>query len=153
MVRVLERLRQEHGAPERIQVDNGPEFISRVVDQWEYQHGVALRFIRPGKSTDNGRIESFNDKFRDESLRQFWFVNLVEARERIEAWRIDYNQVLPHSGLGYQTPEEFAAKMAARIQRGAGLSGTSTPSDSLPRTTLLAACRVQPRTYLRSGKG
>jgi putative transposase len=113
VVRVLERLRLEHGAPERIQVDNGPEFISQVVDQWAYEHGVALHFIRPGKPTDNGRIESFNGKFRDECLRQFWFVNLVEARERIEAWRIDYNQVRPHSSLGYQTPQEFAAKMAA----------------------------------------
>ena len=83
------------------------------MDQWAYEHGVALHFIRPGKPTDNGHIESFNGKFRDECLNQFWFVNLVEARERIEAWRIDYNQVRPHSSLGYQTPEEFAAKMAA----------------------------------------
>ena len=113
VVRVLEQLRQEHGGPERIQVDNGPEFISQVMDQWAQEHGVALHFIRPGKPTDNGRIESFNGKFRDECLNQFWFVNLMEARERIEVWRIDYNQVRPHSSLGYQTPEEFAAKMAA----------------------------------------
>lgn len=114
VVRVLERMQQEHGVPERIQVDNGPEFISQVVDQWAYTHGVELHFIRPGKPTDNGRIESFNGKFRDECLNQFWFVNLLEARERIEAWRIDYNQVRPHSSLGYQTPEEFAAQSPAR---------------------------------------
>jgi putative transposase len=113
VVRVLEQLRQERGAPERIQVDNGPEFISQVVDQWAHEHGVVLHFIRPGKPTDNGRMESFNGKFREECLNQFWFVNLLEARERIEAWRIDYNQVRPHSSLGYQTPEEFAAKMAS----------------------------------------
>jgi len=113
VVRVLERLRQERGVPAGIQVDNGPEFVSQVVDQWAYEQGVTLHFIRPGKPTDNGRIESFNGKFRDECLNQFWFVNLLEARERIEAWRQDYNQVRPHSSLGYQTPAEFAGKLAA----------------------------------------
>lgn len=114
VVRVLERLRNEGRLPERIQVDHGPEFISLVVDQWAHEHGVALDFIRPGKPTDNGHIESFNGKFRDECLNQSWFVNLVEAREWIESWRQDYNQERPHSSLGYQTPAEFAAKIAAR---------------------------------------
>jgi putative transposase len=114
VVRVLQRLQEMGRAPERIQVDNGSEFISRVVDQWAYAQGVALHFIRPGKPTDNGYIESFNGKFRDECLNQFWFVNLLEAQERIEAWRQDYNQERPHSSLGYQTPLEFAAQAAAR---------------------------------------
>ena len=65
MVRVLKQLRQEHGVPERLLVDNGPEFISHVMNQWAYEHGVALHFIRPGNLTDNGRIECFNGKFRD----------------------------------------------------------------------------------------
>lgn len=120
VVRVLEQLRQYRGVPERIQVDNGPEFISQVVDQWANDQGVALNFIRPGKPTDNGHIESFNGKFRDECLNQYWFVNLMEARERIEAWRQDYNQERPHSSLGYQTPAEFAAR--------AGLRGASPPT-------------------------
>ena len=114
VVRVLPRLQELGRAPERIQVDNGSEFVSRVVDQWAYAQGVALHFIRPGKPTDNGYIESFNGKFRDECLNQFWFVNLLEAQERIEAWRQDYNQEQPHSSLGYQTPLEFAAQAAAR---------------------------------------
>lgn len=114
VVRVLQRLQELGRAPERIQVDNGSEFVSRVVDQWAYAQGVALHFIRPGKPTDNGYIESFNGKFRDECLNQFWFVNLLEAQERIEAWRQDYNQERPHSSLGYQTPLEFAAQAAAR---------------------------------------
>ena len=114
VVRVLQRLQEMGRAPERIQVDNGSEFISRVVDQWAYAQGVALHFIRPGKPTDNGYIESFNGKFRDECLNQFWFVNLLEAQERIEAWKQDYNQERPHSSLGYQTPAEFAAQAAAR---------------------------------------
>jgi putative transposase len=109
--RVVRVLQQGRGVPERIQVDN---VISQVVDQWAYEHGVAWHFIRPGKPTDNGRIESFNGKFRDEYLNQFWFANLLEARERIEAWRNDYNQVRPHSSLGYHTPEEFAAQSPAR---------------------------------------
>jgi putative transposase len=114
VVRVLEQLRNAGRLPERIQVDHGPEFISMVVDQWAHEHGVALDFIRPGKPTDNGHIESFNGKFRDECLNQYWFVNMVEARERIEAWRRDYNQERPHSSLGYQTPAQFAAQAAAR---------------------------------------
>ena len=114
VVRVLQRLQERGRVPERIQVDNGSEFISRVVDQWAYEHGVALHFIRPGKPTDNGYIERFNGKFRDECLNQFWFVNLLEAQARIEAWRQDYNQERPHSSLGYQTPAEFAAQAAAR---------------------------------------
>ena len=114
VVRVLQRLQAEQRMPERIQVDNGSEFISQVVDQWACEHGMALHFIRPGKPTDNGHIESFDGRFRDECLNQFWFVNLLEAQERIEMWRQDYTQEGPHRRLGYQTPTEFAAQAAAR---------------------------------------
>jgi len=114
VVRVLAQLRETRGVPERIQVDNGPEFISRVLDQWAFEQGVELHFIDPGKPTQNAYIESFNGKFRDECLNENWFMSLEEARMKIEAWRKDYNQVRPHSALGYQTPEEFAARAAAR---------------------------------------
>jgi putative transposase len=114
VVRVLEQLRERRKAPAAIQVDHGTEFTSRVVDQWAYQNHVALHFIEPGKPTQNAFIESFNGKFRDECLNQNWFVNLKDAREMIEAWRVDYNTVRPHSSLGYLTPEEFAASAAAR---------------------------------------
>lgn len=135
VVRVLERLRNERRLPERIQVDNGPEFISQVLDQWAYAHGVALNFIRPGKPTDNGHIESFNGRFRGECLNQHWFVNLLEARERIEAWRQDYNQERPHSSLGYQTPAQFAARVAAR---GAwGETPLALPNPELPPSSEL----------------
>lgn len=100
--------------PEAIQVDNGPEFISRVVDQWAYAHGVALHFIDPGKPVQNAFIESFNGKFRDECLNQSWYTSLEEARRIIEAWREDYNTVRPHSSLGYLTPQEYAATVATR---------------------------------------
>ena len=114
VVQVLEKVVQERGLPEAIQVDNGPEFISRAVDQWAYGKGVALHFIEPGKPVQNAFIESFNGKFRDECLNQNWFVSLEDARRIIETWRVDYNTVRPHSSLGYQTPEEYAAEVAAR---------------------------------------
>ena len=114
VAQVLERVAQERGLPETIQVDNGPEFISRVVDQWAYTNGVALHFIDPGKPVQNAFIESFNGKFRDECLNQNWFTSLEDARQIIEAWRKDYNTVRPHSSLGYLTPREYAAAVAAR---------------------------------------
>ena len=114
VVRVLEQLRERRGAPAAIQVDNGTEFTSRVVDQWAHQHQVALHFIERGKPTQNAFMESFNGKFRDECLNQNWFVDLRHAGEVIEAWRVDYNTVRPHSSLGYLTPEEFASSVAAR---------------------------------------
>ena len=113
VVRVLEQLKQTRGVPEKIVVDNGPEFISQAVDQWAYANGVRLHFIEPGKPTQNAYIESFNGKFRDECLNQNWFVDLADAREKIEAWRVDYNTVRPHSSLGYLTPAEFAHREAA----------------------------------------
>jgi len=114
VVRVLERLRGWRGTPAAIQVDNGTEFTSRVVDQWAYQQGVALHFIERGKPTQNAFIESFNGKFRDECLNQNWFVDLRDAQDQIETWRVDYNTVRPHSSLRYLTPEEFAATAAER---------------------------------------
>lgn len=80
VVQVLERVVQERGLPEAIQVDNGPEFISRAVDQWAYANGVALHFIDPGKPVQNAFIESFNGEFRDECLNQNWHTSLEDAR-------------------------------------------------------------------------
>jgi len=126
VVRVLEGLRERRGLPQQIVVDNGTEFTSRVVDQWAFERGVGLHFLTPGQPTENAFIESFNGKFRDECLNERWFMSLPEAREKIEVWRRDYNQVRPHSALAYQTPEEFAAQAAAR-----GAS-PPTPLASLP---------------------
>jgi putative transposase len=111
--RVLDHVAGVRGLPEVIQIDNGPEFAGKALDAWAYQRGVKLEFISPGKPTENGHIESFNGHFRDECLKMHWFASLQEAREVIEAWRVDYNRVRPHSSLGYLTPEEFAAKHAA----------------------------------------
>lgn len=113
VVRVLERLRELEGLPEIIVMDNGPEFAGQALDAWAYLRGVKLRFIEPGKPIQNAFIESFNGKFRDECLNEHWFVSLQDAREKVEAWRRDYNEVRPHSALGNRTPEEFAGAGAA----------------------------------------
>jgi putative transposase len=109
VVAVLERLTKQHGLPKRIQVDNGPEFISKDLDRWAYWNHVELDFSRPGKPTDNALIEAFNSRFRQECLNEHWFMSLPDAREKVEAWRHDYNHDRPHSALGYQSPAEFVA--------------------------------------------
>lgn len=93
--------------PQRIQVDNGTEFVSKALDKWAYEHGMTMDFSRPGKPTDNALIESFNGSFRDECLNTHWFLSLDDARQKIEQWRRDYNRYRPHSSLGNKTPEEF----------------------------------------------
>lgn len=107
VVRVLERLRLERGLPERIVIDHGTEFTSKTLDQWAYENKVTLHFITPGRPMENGYIESFHGRFREECLNEHWFLTLDDARETIEIWRLDYNRVRPHSSLGYLTPEEF----------------------------------------------
>jgi len=108
VVRVLERLSETRGLPKTIVVDNGPELISKALDEWAYRNGVRLHFIEPGKPVQNAFVESFNGKFRDECLNEHWFTSLADARRIIEDWRIDYNTSRPHSSLGYLTPVEYA---------------------------------------------
>jgi len=107
VVEALSRAVKRYGLPERIQVDNGPEFISKDVDLWAYANKVVLDFSRPGKPTDNAFIESFNSRFRDECLNQHWFLNLADAKQKIEAWRQDYNTTRPHSSIGNVPPQQF----------------------------------------------
>ena len=92
VVQTLERICRNVGYPKTIRVDQGSEFISRDLDLWAYQRGVVLDFSRPGKPTDNGFIESFNGKFRAECLNTHWFMNLDDARTKMEEWRRDYNE-------------------------------------------------------------
>jgi putative transposase len=99
----------ERGAPLSITVDNGTEFASRAMDFWAYTNGVHLDFIRPGRPVENGYIESFNGKLRDECLNVEVFFSLADARKKLALWREDYNQHRPHSALDDRTPAEFAA--------------------------------------------
>lgn len=104
---VLSQIAAFRGLPERIVVDNGPEFISNALDAWAYERGVKLHFIRPGKPVDNAYMESFNGKFRDECLNLHWFMSVGHARDISEDYRVDYNNERPHSSLGDLTPAEF----------------------------------------------
>lgn len=107
VVDVMERIKQVRGVvPKRIQVDNGSEFISKVLDQWAYENEVTLDFSRPGKPTDNPFIESFNGSFRDECLNVNWFLSLEDAKKKIEAFKEDYNGFRPHSSLCGLTPNQ-----------------------------------------------
>ena len=92
------------GIPEHIRSDNGPEFTARAVRKWLNRLGVKTLFIEPGSPWENGYIESFNGKLRDELLNREVFTTLTEARVLIEQWRREYNEVRPHSALGYFPP-------------------------------------------------
>ena len=92
------------GKPRSIRVDNGSQFTSREFDLWAYASGVILDFSRPGKPTDNAFIESFNARMRLLCLNQHWFLDLDDARRKIELWRQGYNDVRPHSAIGERTP-------------------------------------------------
>nr|WP_143744123.1 IS3 family transposase [Maribacter ulvicola] len=96
--------------PKRVKVDNGSEFISKVLDKWAYENNVELDFSRPGKPTDNPFIESFNGSFRDECLNANWFFSLGDAQEKFDIWREDYNVFRPHSSLGDMSPNEYIEK-------------------------------------------
>ena len=103
-MQTLERVCRKVGYPQTIRVDNGSEFISRDLDLWAYAHDVTMDFSRPGKPTDNAYIESFNGSFRAECLNTHWFMSLDDAREKLDAWRRDYNEVRPHSAIGNIPP-------------------------------------------------
>jgi putative transposase len=108
----------ERGTPVSITVDNGTEFASKAMDVWAYQYGVQLDFIRPGRPTENGYIESFNGRLRDECLNVEVFFTLADVRDKLEHWRQDYNQVRPHSSLRDSAPAFFAAQWAETAAPG-----------------------------------
>ena len=112
VVRVLDQLVTRYGTPKQITVDNGPEFAGQVLDAWAYAQQVTLDFIEPGKPAQNGYLESFNGKFRDECLNVHWFVSLADARQIIHAWKEDYNTQRPHSALNQLPPAIFAQTIA-----------------------------------------
>jgi putative transposase len=136
VVRALEELKGQGRKAEAIVIDNGTEFTSQVVDQWAHENQVQLQFITPGRPMENGFIESFNGKFRDECLNENWFIDLADARQKIEEWRCDYNKARPHSALGYRTPEEFAAQAASFDRTRVGQEASS--AGPLPHTPIPA---------------
>ena len=103
-----------YGKPKEILSDNGSEFTSIAMSEWAHRKGIEHVFTDPGRPMQNGYIESFNGKLRDECLNENWFRNIAEARQIITAWRESYNKERPHSSLGNQTPGEYAASFDNR---------------------------------------
>jgi len=141
VTRVLERLIAERGRPHSLRCDNGPELTSRHFLAWCVERKIQLVHIEPGRPMQNGRVESFQGKFRDECLNVSWFRNLWEAREKVATWRREYNQARPHSSLGYQTPEAFAAGAASPPASPPTLAGIlkTEESASLSSTNFVSA--------------
>jgi hypothetical protein len=115
-----------------IRVDHGPEFVCDAVRRWCEQKNLKLDYIEPGKPMRNGHVESFNGKLRDECLNTHWFTSLRQARNIIGSWRTDYNQVRPHSALGYATPNEFASWSSASFAVGILSNTTAKPGQGNP---------------------
>ena len=109
VTRVLDDVIGQRGAPKALRLDNGPELTSRHFLAWCIERKIAMIHIQPGKPMQNGHIESFNGRFRDECLNANWFRNVFDARQKISIWRNDYNRARPHRSLNYRTPDEFAA--------------------------------------------
>lgn len=132
VVRALDKAIEEYGKPQRLTMDNGPEFTSRVLDIWAYERGIELHFIRPGRPQENAFVESFNGSVREECLNQHCFGSLEEAEAIIGNWHEDYNKVRPHSSLNDATPEEFVASLEEEgypsSSTGAGSSLPATPT-------------------------
>ena len=139
----------QFGVPERIRVDNGPEFISKEVDLWAYAQGVVLDFSRPGKPTDNAFIESFNSRFRQECLNEHWFLSLEDAKEKVEAWRGHYNEQRPHSSLGYQSPVEYLSGALPPNPRSLSLWGNLEGQKTERQNPKVLPLRHPPASALR----
>jgi putative transposase len=107
VTRVLERAISERGRPENLRSDNGPEFTSRRMIGWAEDWKIGLVHIQPGRPMQNGHVESFHGRLRDECLNTSWFRTLNDVRETLANWRREYNEERPHSSLDYRTPEEF----------------------------------------------
>ena len=118
VIEVLAQLVSVHGIPRYLRSDNGPEFVACAILRWLAASEIETAFIDPGKPWQNGADESFNGKLRDEYLTLQWFRNRVDAKVGVEQWRRHYNEVRPHSSLGYLTPAEFKASGAAMITVG-----------------------------------
>ncbi len=133
VVEVLSRLVSERGAPMFLRSDNGPEFVSKALLSWVVAQGIGTALIEPGKPWQNGVAESFNGKLRDECLSLEWFRSRVEAKVIIEEWRRHFNEVRPHSSLGYLTPNEFVAQGARPAPRRATGRDAAVCGASAPR--------------------
>lgn len=127
IIAALEKAIEERGSPEHIRSDNGPEFIATATRDYLEENHIKALYIEPGSPWQNGHVESFHNRLRDECLSQEWFLSLTEARVVIENWRKKYNQIHPHSHLGMLSPNMFARLWQQTKQAVLG-SGQATPS-------------------------
>ena len=134
VTRLLDQAALFRGYPKAVRTDNGPEFTSRAFMGWAQAHGIQHLLIQPGKPMQNGYIESFNGKFRDECLNEHWFETLAQARAAIAAWRKDYNEVRPHSSCRRMPPAKYAA-----LHRQQAGDAMQTNSESINLATGLPA--------------
>ncbi len=147
--RLLDQLVRQRSLPQAIRSDNGPECTSKVMHLWAQQIGATLQFIQPGKPIRNALVESFNGKLRDACLNEHGFLDLADARRTIEAWRIHYNTVRPHSSLGFLTPEQFRTAGEAGCGKD-GRSATLENSSSFPLSHSLDGGNNSPNSSLWS---
>ena len=126
VVEVLRYLFAVRGCPDYIRSDNGPEFVSKAVVKWLDMSGVDTLYVAPGSPWENGYVESFNSKLRDEFLNRELFLHIDELRYVADRWRMDYNHHRPHSSLGYLAPAEFAAEC---LEQGSATLGLPQDKD------------------------
>lgn len=131
--RLLDEAARFRGYPQAIRTDNGPEFVSRAFLGWLGRHGIEHILIQPGRPMQNGYIESFNGRFRDECLNEHWFETLAQAREIVREWVQDYNEVRPHGSIGRMPPRRFARLHRRRTDDG-GLHETAKTNYPSTRT-------------------
>jgi putative transposase len=106
--RHVTRVLEQRGKPQTLRCDNGPEFTSCHFIARCAENNITLQHPQPGRPMQNGHVESFNGRLRDECLNANWFMNLNDARRKVERWPEEYNAERPHSSLGYRAPEEYA---------------------------------------------
>jgi putative transposase len=136
VITVVEAAMERYGVPEHLRSDNGPEFIAYAIQDWLEAKEVKAIYIKPGSPWENGHIESFHDKFRDECLNREIFGSLLEAKVLVEQWRIDYNTNRPHSSLRYQTPQEVADRWQTTLRASPCAPSASTTGNINNRTEL-----------------
>jgi putative transposase len=141
VIAVLEAAIARYGAPEHLRSDNGPEFIAYAIQDWLAEANIKTLYIRPGSPWENGHIESFHDKLRDECLNRELFGSLTEARVILESWRVEYNETRPHSSLGYRTPGEFARASNSGLRSPSGLPASRV---AINQTNNLNLTSIQP---------
>ena len=129
---VLRHLVNKHGKPTQIRMDNGPEFIGKITQDWSKFNEIDFKYIQPGKPTQNAYIERFNRTYREAVLDAYLFDNLEEVREATADWMHEYNHHRPHDSLGGLSPIKYKEKNITKVRKEVGLRSATPPSAQLP---------------------